>query len=185
MSMATATGISDSLPSCAFGAWLSMGVGQPPQTARNRNRPTITGIHSALDFWSIPARGSTKPAVRPFAFRLKGSPMHPPCTSIRAMALAVALAPGSLACAGPFHTVAPAIADPYQRLGEVRSEACGSLVLGVIPAALNSRVARAYAQALGQRAGATALVDVTLTERWFYWVFGTTRCATISGVAVK
>lgn len=111
--------------------------------------------------------------------------MHRPRSSIRAIALAVALSPGCLTCAGPFHTVAPVIADPYELLGEVRSEACGHLVLGVIPAALNDRVARAYVQALGQRAGATALVDVTLTERWYYWVFGTTRCATISGVAVK
>lgn len=101
------------------------------------------------------------------------------------MALAAALVPGSLACVGPFHTVAPSIAESSQRLGEVRSEACGSLVLDMIPAAFNDRVARAYAQALAQRPGATALVDVTLTERWFYWVFGTTRCATISGVAVK
>jgi hypothetical protein len=126
-----------------------------------------------------------KPIVRFLTPRLTGFPMYRPCLSIRAMALAVALAPSSLACAGSFQTVAPAIADRYERLGEVRSEACGSLVLGAIPAALNSRVARAYAQALGQRAGATALVDVTLTERWFYWLFGTTRCATISGVAIK
>jgi len=122
--------------------------------------------------------------VRFLTPRLTGFAMYHPCLSIRAM-LAVALATSSLACAGSFQTVAPAIADRYERLGEVRSEACGSLVLGVIPAALNSRVPRAYAQALGQRAGATALVDVTLTERWFYWVFGTTRCATISGVAIK
>lgn len=111
--------------------------------------------------------------------------MHRPRTSIRAMAWVVALGAGALACAGPFHSVAPAIADPYQRLGDVRSEACGFLVLGVIPSGLNDRVARAYAQAVAQQAGTTDLVDVTLTERWSYWVFGTTLCTTISGVAVK
>ena len=111
--------------------------------------------------------------------------MKGPRLSIRVMAFAVALGPGSLACAGSFQTVAPAIPNHYERLGDVRSEACGSLVLGLIPAALNSRVGRAYAQAVGQRPGATSLVDVTFTERWFYWVFGMTRCATISGVAIK
>jgi hypothetical protein len=147
--------------------------------------PKRRNVHSALDFWS--SRREDPPS-RHCDLSLCGSrgfPMHRPCRSIRAIALVVALVPSILACVGPPHTVAPAISGRHQRLGEVRSEACGSLVLGVIPAALNSRVARAYAQALAQRTGATALVDVTLTERWFYWVFGTTRCATISGVAVK
>ena len=109
--------------------------------------------------------------------------MNRPSLSVGAAALLPALA--LCACAGSFETVAPTLPEHYEALGEVRSEACGSLVLGFIPASPNSRVARAYQGALAERAGATALMDVTLSERWYYWVFGTTRCATISGVAVR
>ena len=110
-------------------------------------------------------------------------PMNRPRLSIRAMVLAGALA--FCACAGSFDTVAPLAPAHHEQLGQASSQACGSLVLAVIPVALNDRVGRAYEGALAQRPGAIALIDVTLTENWFIWLFGITRCTTISGVAIR
>lgn len=54
-----------------------------------------------------------------------------------------------------------------------------------IPAMLNERVERAHAEALAKAPGATALMNVTYEEYWFWWVIGTTRCVTISGEAIR
>ncbi len=62
---------------------------------------------------------------------------------------------------------------------------CGSLLLTFIPILFNGRVGRAYERALGAAPGAQALAEVTLTERWIFWVFGITRCTSISGVGVQ
>ncbi len=50
---------------------------------------------------------------------------------------------------------------------------------------LNSRVERAYADAVASVPGATALVNVTMQENWYWWFLGTTRCVTVSGEAIK
>ena len=93
------------------------------------------------------------------------------------------------ACASPVTMVAPRPPEHYQRLGPAQGEACGTLLLmfaflEFIPAGTNSRVERAYDAAVASVPGATALVDVTMQERWS-WVFGTMLCTTISGVAIK
>jgi len=54
-----------------------------------------------------------------------------------------------------------------------------------IPIGLNSRVETAYNRALQKKPGATALVDVTVQENWFWWVVGTARCVTVTGEAVQ
>ncbi len=93
------------------------------------------------------------------------------------------------ACTSPVTIVAPRPPEHYQRLGPAQGQACGTLLLIVaflefIPAGTNSRVERAYDAAVASVPGATALVDVTMQERWS-WVFGTRLCTTISGVAIK
>lgn len=80
--------------------------------------------------------------------------------------------------------------DNYQRLGQVEGKACGALgILGTayyfIPMGLNGRYERAYSEAIAKAPGATGLIDVTLSEDWYWWVIGTARCVTITGEAIK
>lgn len=80
--------------------------------------------------------------------------------------------------------------ENYQKLGRAEGKACGSLGIAgtayyFIPIGLNGRYERAYNYALASVPGATALIDVTLKEDWFWWVIGTARCVTITGEAIK
>ena len=96
----------------------------------------------------------------------------------------------SSGCAGPLVKVAPLPPAKYERLGHAKGSACGTLGIVstayyVIPIMLGSRVERAYQEALGRVPGATGLVDVKLSESWFWWVLATTRCMTIEGEAIR
>lgn len=109
------------------------------------------------------------------------------CLSV-ALPLLAALAAGG--CASGFTKVAPMPPAEFQRLGPTAGEACGSLgVLATgyyaIPMGLNSRVENAYIDALNKVPGATTLVDVTISEDWFWWLIGTARCVKVSGEAIK
>lgn len=93
-------------------------------------------------------------------------------------------------CSSGFTNVAPAEPGNTQRLGQASGTACGSILFlatayNFIPAGLNDRVERAYKEALDSAPGATALVNVTMQENWYWWVLGTARCVTISGEAIK
>ncbi|WP_020589152.1 hypothetical protein [Desulfobacter curvatus] len=93
-------------------------------------------------------------------------------------------------CASKFELIAPEPPVKYEKLGKVSGSATGSLgVAGtayyVVPMALNSRVNRAYEDALSKSPGATSLIDVTYEESWFWWILGTARTVTISGEAIK
>ena len=50
---------------------------------------------------------------------------------------------------------------------------------------LNGRVESAYQRALESMPGATALLNVTVSEDWSWWVIGTARCTTLSGDAIQ
>lgn len=93
-------------------------------------------------------------------------------------------------CASTPVTVAPAHSTAYRDLGPAKGSACGSLLLLAtayyfIPAGLNSRVERAYNEALQSVPGATSLVDVKMQEDWYWFLVGTMRCVTITGEAVQ
>lgn len=93
-------------------------------------------------------------------------------------------------CASGYTNVAPTPPAEYARLGAASGSACGSLgvvatAYHVVPMGLNSRVERAYADALRSVPGATGLIDVTMQENWYWWLVGTARCVTITGEAVK
>ncbi len=95
-----------------------------------------------------------------------------------------------LGCASGFTTIAPMPPQKYEKLGHVTGTATGSLgVLGTayyfIPMGLNSRVDSAYENALKSVPGATALINVTYDESWFWWLIGTGRTVTISGEAIR
>lgn len=88
-------------------------------------------------------------------------------------------------CASNPALVVPNPPDNPTRLGRVEGRASGSQFLSFIPIGTNSRTKRAYQQALAQRPGAKALIDVTLQENWFWYYLGTVRTVTITGEAVK
>jgi hypothetical protein len=78
----------------------------------------------------------------------------------------------------------------YEVIGQAKGGATGIMLFwlppyNVIPAALNSRVARAYDRALKSVPGATGLVNVTIQESWAWAVFGTLRGTIITGDAIK
>lgn len=78
----------------------------------------------------------------------------------------------------------------YTVLGPAKGEGCSSVVLlfsffQVAPVATAGRFQRAYAAALASVPGATALVDASFQEHWYWAVFGTVYCTTITGEAVR
>ena len=95
-----------------------------------------------------------------------------------------------IGCASGFTTIAPNPPKKYEKLGHASGKATGSLgILGTayyfIPMGLNSRIDRAYDNALESVPGATSLIDVRFEESWFWWVIGTGRTVTVSGEAIK
>jgi len=102
-------------------------------------------------------------------------------------ALGVLIASG---CASPMVTIAPTPPPHAEKLGKTTGDADGWMLFGpsaynFIPAGLNSRYQRAYAKALANKPGATALTDVTIQENWYWVVIGTIRHVSITGEAVK
>lgn len=86
--------------------------------------------------------------------------------------------------------LAPLPPEKYEKLGSTSGDACGVLLLGdwvgaFIPIGLSDRVATAKSSALAKVPGATDLVNVTIEERWYYWLIGSSRCVTVSGEAIK
>ncbi len=100
------------------------------------------------------------------------------------------LAASSVGCASAYVTIAPEAPRAFERLGQAKASACGSLLIftpdyNFIPVMLNSRVERAYQRAVNSVPRATSLVDVSVSESWFWWVLGSTKCTRISGEAVR
>ncbi len=93
-------------------------------------------------------------------------------------------------CASKFTEIQSSPPAKYESLGRVTGTASGSIgvlstAYNVIPMGLNSRVERAYQDALAKAPGATDLINVTYQESWFWWIIGTARTVTISGEAIK
>jgi hypothetical protein len=93
-------------------------------------------------------------------------------------------------CASGLTTIAPQPPAQYEKLGLATGKASGSLgILSTayyfIPMGLNTRVQRAYDNAVASVPGATGLIDVTFDESWFWWIIGTGRTVTISGEAIR
>jgi hypothetical protein len=83
-------------------------------------------------------------------------------------------------------TVAPPLPEHYERLGQTSGEACGVLLFystlySVIPVMLNSRVQRAYDDALSHVPGATGLVNTEISESYYWWIIGSSYCTMIEG----
>jgi|LGVF01.1.fsa_nt_gb hypothetical protein len=106
------------------------------------------------------------------------------------VALLVAATVFAGGCSSRFTNIAPAPPKKFEKLGHVSGTASGSLfILGThtnfIPIVLNSRVARAYNNAIESVPGTTGLMDVTMKEYWVWWIIGSTRSVTITGEAIR
>jgi len=98
--------------------------------------------------------------------------------------LAVLLTFVLLGCTGPFVRVsAPPSAVP-QEAGLTSGSACGMMILGLIPARMTDRTARAYEDAIHQ-AGSTGLTETTVTTHWYWAVVGTVHCVDVDGTATR
>ena len=80
--------------------------------------------------------------------------------------------------------------EKYELLGKAKGTADGSLGLLAtgyyfIPMGINSRSERAYDNALKSVPGATALINVTYSEDWYWWIIGTGRSVTVTGDAIR
>jgi len=93
-------------------------------------------------------------------------------------------------CASSPMNICPTAPANAERLGPAKGVATGhhgiwGPPLYVVPIGLNSRVEKAYSNAVASVPGATGLIDVTLQESWYWWIFATARKVTITGEAIK
>ena len=93
-------------------------------------------------------------------------------------------------CSSHLVTISPTPPAHYENLGPVSGTATGSLgILSTayyfVPMGINSRVERAYQDALSKAPGATGLINVTYQEDWYWWLIGTARKVTLTGDAIK
>ena len=84
-------------------------------------------------------------------------------------------------CTGETAMVGPRPPATYTASRTAEGRACTFLVLGVIPIAVNGRAQRAYDEAL-HTTGGVGLLDVKVTERWYYAVVGNIYCTDIEGL---
>ncbi|TGL35560.1 hypothetical protein EHQ52_12365 [Leptospira koniambonensis] len=95
-----------------------------------------------------------------------------------------------LACSSGEVMIQPQLTGKEKVVTRVRGEACGHIGLLAtayyfIPFNLNTRVERAYTNAMMQAPGAVGLTNITIDESWYWALFTTVRCTVISGDAVK
>jgi hypothetical protein len=87
-------------------------------------------------------------------------------------------------CSSPFTKIAPAPPIAYEPTRQAEGGACGALLLGVIPIGVNSRMERAYQEAL-KNAGATGLTDTKVTDRWYWIYLGDLVCTDVEGMGFR
>jgi hypothetical protein len=99
-----------------------------------------------------------------------------------------------MSCSSGFQTVMPQPPAKYEKLGHASGSATGIMLwlptflyvdFDFIPVRLNSRVERAYDDALESVPSATGLVDVSIRESWYWWLLGTSRVVSVEGEAIR
>ncbi len=100
----------------------------------------------------------------------------------------------SVGCSsGDINLVSQNMAAQGEVIAPARGEACGhkiislpgALALDFIPIMFNSRLERAMQQAVLSVPGARSIQNISIEEKWYYWLLGTTRCVIVTGEAVK
>ena len=108
--------------------------------------------------------------------------------NVSSLTLAIVLL--SQGCSSTPVNVFPLPPVKYEILGRVTGMGCGTLALfgiglNFIPVEHNSRLGRAYQEALQTLPGTTSLINVNIREDWFWWGIGTTRCTVINAEAIR
>ena len=102
------------------------------------------------------------------------------------IALAVLLLVVMAGCKGMPTTIdTPPKQAGEEVVGEAQGTAVGIMLFSLIPIKQNDRFNRAYAAALAAHPGATRLVDVQISENWFWAVILNGYRFTVSGTAVR
>lgn len=86
-------------------------------------------------------------------------------------------------CSGPLVNIAPVPPGEYSEEGVVKGEACGFLLLGMLPLGVNDRAERAYDRAL-KSVRATSLTETSVNESWYFTPLGPAVCTGIEGTAL-
>jgi len=102
---------------------------------------------------------------------------------------ALALA-SSTGCSSGWVDLSPLPPATYEKLGPAEGEACATSLLAlpwhqVLEYGGTDRLERARAAAVASVPDATGLLDVSLQERWAYWVLFSQRCAIVRGEAFR
>jgi hypothetical protein len=108
---------------------------------------------------------------------------------IKRTLLSLALAASS-ACSSGWVDLSPTPPAGYMNLGPAEGEACATYLLAlpwhqVFAFGAAERLQRARDAAIASVPDATGLVDVTLQERWAYWLLFSRRCAVVRGDAIR
>lgn len=103
--------------------------------------------------------------------------------------LVLALAASS-ACSSNWVDLSPTPPASYANLGPAEGEACATYPLALpwhqfFAFGASDRLLRARNAAIASVPDATGLVDVTLQERWAYFVLFSRRCAIVRGDAIR
>lgn len=93
------------------------------------------------------------------------------------------------ACSSGEVTIQPPLNGTEKVLGKAKGEGCGSMFLlstayNFIPIGLNSRIQNAYDEALKSVPGAKGLINISVEEKWTWYLLGTSRCTIIQGDAI-
>ncbi len=79
----------------------------------------------------------------------------------------------------------PLAPDSYEKLGPVSGSDCLWKLLGLIPFTTGNTLQGAMRDALGDRSGTDALVQVTADSFIQFWIVVSRECTQVDGVAVK
>lgn len=79
----------------------------------------------------------------------------------------------------------PLSQDGYRVLGPVKASDCKYNLLGIIPISGGNQTADAIAEALGDRPGADAMVDITVEGVSKYFILWSQQCTDVRGLAVS
>jgi hypothetical protein len=100
--------------------------------------------------------------------------------SLTFLVLALVLA----GCSSALTSIGPPPPVSYTVIGPSSGSACGFLLLDVIPISINDRTERAYDEAI-RKASATALIDTSIVNSWYYALFGVIHCTDVAGTAIR
>ncbi|MBM9501375.1 hypothetical protein JWG44_14050 [Leptospira sp. 201903071] len=99
-------------------------------------------------------------------------------------------------CSSDHILLQPALTGNEKTLGDVKGKACGFVgfplpvfilfpIHYLIPIRQTSKIERAHQNALEQIPGTKAIKNIKIGEYWFWGIFGTFQCLTISGEAIQ